>query len=266
MFTTRRGFAALISGSIASAGVLGVAAARGDEPPNVFISPAGEPFRAPPGAPYPIADWFRRADKNKDGKLDENEFVADAAAFFAVLDLRERGVLDSADIAIYEHRIAPEVLGERVTVYAERRSRRLPGDGARLWLAQYGPMEGGPMGGGDQGAGPFGPGGPGQAARGGPQEGDVVPQDVQPTTPRRGGGDGLGAGGASPYSLLRTPEPVTAADPDFVVTGVVRKVRFLDHARDDFALLDSRRDGYLTLAGLPRTPIERLIGRPRRRL
>ena len=30
--------------------------------PNVFISPAGEPFRAPAGAPYPVAAWFVRAN------------------------------------------------------------------------------------------------------------------------------------------------------------------------------------------------------------
>src|SRR5260221_12976733 len=32
--------------------------------PNVFISPHGEPFRAHVKAPYPIYDWFRKADKN----------------------------------------------------------------------------------------------------------------------------------------------------------------------------------------------------------
>jgi hypothetical protein len=37
---------------------------RGPAPmrgPQLFISPAGEPFRAPAGAPYPIAAWFAGA-------------------------------------------------------------------------------------------------------------------------------------------------------------------------------------------------------------
>src|SRR5689334_16176727 len=64
-----------------------VRAQEEDGLPNVFISPAGKPFRAVQGAPYPVVDWFKEADKNADGKLDHAEFIADAEAFFKVLDI-----------------------------------------------------------------------------------------------------------------------------------------------------------------------------------
>ena len=127
MFTTRRHFATLISGSLAAAGLVGglPALAAGDDgdSPNVFFSPHGRPYRAPAGAPYPIVNWFKDANLKGDGKLSLDEFVADAAAFFAVLDLKGEGVLGANEIAIYEHNIAPEVLGMRVTVYADGRTR-----------------------------------------------------------------------------------------------------------------------------------------------
>ena len=53
---------------------------------NVFISPAGEPFRAPPDQPYPVADWFNRADADHDAALSRAEFKADSLAFFDRLD------------------------------------------------------------------------------------------------------------------------------------------------------------------------------------
>src|SRR6185312_9663402 len=33
------------------------------QPEQLFISPAGQPFRAKPGEPYPVAQWFAQADK-----------------------------------------------------------------------------------------------------------------------------------------------------------------------------------------------------------
>ena len=86
----------------------------GDAPsagPQLFISPAGEPFRAPPGAPYPIADWFAGADANHDGALTRDEFVADSVRFFGVVDADHNGVIDGFEVAYYEQRIAPEIIG-----------------------------------------------------------------------------------------------------------------------------------------------------------
>jgi hypothetical protein len=69
---------------------------------QIFIAPSGEPFRAPSDAPYPVADWFARADANHDGKLTESEFVADFLRFFASLDLDHDGQIDGSEIERYE--------------------------------------------------------------------------------------------------------------------------------------------------------------------
>jgi hypothetical protein len=85
---------------------------KGDmEGPQLFISPAGEPFRAPPKAPYPVETWFSGADANHDGALNREEFVADALRFFAVLDTDHNGVIDGFEVSAYENRIAPEIIG-----------------------------------------------------------------------------------------------------------------------------------------------------------
>ncbi len=79
--------------------------------PSLFISPNGEPFRAPPGAPYPVAAWFAQADRNHDGRIDRAEFRADAEAFFHKLDQNEDGVVDSFEVQTYEREMVPEITG-----------------------------------------------------------------------------------------------------------------------------------------------------------
>ena len=37
---------------------------------RLFVSPAGEPFRAQPGGPPPMEAWFRAVDANHDGVID----------------------------------------------------------------------------------------------------------------------------------------------------------------------------------------------------
>jgi hypothetical protein len=78
---------------------------------SLFISPSGQPFRAAPGEPYPVAKWFAQADKNGDGHLDRAEFRADAEAFFHILDANHDGVIDGFELNDYEQKIAPEVSG-----------------------------------------------------------------------------------------------------------------------------------------------------------
>jgi len=186
--------------------------------PNVFISPAGKPFRAVRGAPYPVVDWFKEADKNADGKLDHAEFIADAEAFFKVLDINHSGLLDPYDVAVYERRVAPEILGGRVRVGAAA---------ARLWLAQYDDV---PVteGGGDDGS---------------PQKPRTLDETMQ---------------GASPYSLLAIPEPVTAGG--FDARGVVTRAAYMAQAERNFRALDEDEKGYLTLADLPLTKIQVMMG------
>lgn len=199
-----------------------------DTLPNTFISPCGKPFRAPLGAPYPVVDWFKSADKNGDGKLDHAEFIADAAAFFIELDADKDGVISRHEVTIYEQRIAPEILGGRV-----RTSWLLP----RLWLAQM------------QRPGPIDPGG------------DQPSEDEDAKAPPLDESNQ----GAAPYGLLGEPEPVLAADLD--LNGVITKKNFLKLADLHFQTLDQADRGYLTLAGLPKTVVQTLLekSRPRRR-
>jgi len=78
---------------------------------QIFIAPSGEPFRVAGNAPYPVAQWFAGADKNGDGKLDKDEFVADFMRFFDQLDVDHDGAIDGAERSRYENEIAPETLG-----------------------------------------------------------------------------------------------------------------------------------------------------------
>ena len=208
--------------------------------PNVFISPFGQPFRAKDGAPYPVVNWFKQADKNADGKIDHAEFMADAAFFFDALDVNKDGVLDSFEVQRYERRVAPEILGFRVAVsQLDGRAAKL--FGGRLWLTQ-----GGPGGGTVMGALP-----PGAATEPGEKR---VPHSIDESR-----------NGASPFSFFDQPEPVTAADLDF--TGYIKKKNFLRLAGVHFQSLDRKELGYLTLDGLPKTRVQEILehGQHRRR-
>lgn len=76
--------------------------------PRDFISPMGEPFRSETdlsGAEM----WFRQADANGDGRLTREEFRADAARFFAILDTDHDKVIGPIELDHYENDIAPEI-------------------------------------------------------------------------------------------------------------------------------------------------------------
>lgn len=83
----------------------------GPPPQQIFVSPAGEPFRADLDQPYPVAAWFNRADADHDGALTPAEFSADSLAFFVTLDTDKDGVVDGFENADYEREIAPEISG-----------------------------------------------------------------------------------------------------------------------------------------------------------
>lgn len=86
------------------------AAAPREARPTLFLSPAGEPFHAEAGKPYPVADWFAQADANHDGKLTRDEFRADFTRFFSLLDQDHNGLIDGVELQRYEQQVAPEVL------------------------------------------------------------------------------------------------------------------------------------------------------------
>jgi hypothetical protein len=100
---------------------------RGEAGPRpwLFVSPAGEPFRAGPGEPYPVAAWFKAADANGDGKLTRDEFVADAARFFEKLDRNHDGVIDGLELKAYETEVLPELTEERAPAAASGGRRQL---------------------------------------------------------------------------------------------------------------------------------------------
>ena len=70
-------------------------------------------------------------------------------------------------------------------------------------------------------------------------------------------------GGASPYELLDVPEPVAAADAN--LSGHITLAEFLAAADWRFDRLDAKHLGYLTLAGLPRVPVQLADERARKK-
>ena len=187
--------------------------------PSLFVSPNGQPFRAKAGEPYPVTRWFAQVDSNGDGKIDRTEFRADAASFFRALDTNRDGVIDGFEVQNYEHNVVPEILGAyRVA------------EGAEGTVA--GTRHGYP-GGGDR---PRGKGKPKKDYSGDGDGGDVV------------------MGGAVPYELLPEPEPVAAADTN--LNGRIDLADFLAAADRRFNRLDSKGLGYVTLDGLPKTPVQ----------
>lgn len=217
--------------------------ARGDHPggarpagPTLFVSFAGQPFRAEPGEPYPVTNWFAQVDRKGDGRIDRAEVRADATAFFRTLDRNHDGVLDAFEVADYEQQIAPEILG----AYRGARGQDGGGDG--------GEQGGREQGGREQGGRGHGGGGRrgGGAGRGGPGVGDGVEQFE----------------GAAAFSLTPDPEPVAAADA--ALDGKITLAEFLAAVDRRFDAVDVKHQGYLTLADLPKTPAQRRAGAGRR--
>jgi hypothetical protein len=127
---------------------------QGSRRPQLFISPAGEPFRGPADAPYPVTVWFSAGDTNHDGALSRDEFVADAGRFFTVLDTDKDGVIDGFEVSAYERNIAPEILqGVDMPLGGARGGRNGPPGGG----GGDGPprKRGGLVGGALQGAAPY---------------------------------------------------------------------------------------------------------------
>jgi len=201
---------------------------------QLFISPCGEPYRGKAGDPYPVALWFKQADLNHDGVIDKAEFRADHAGFFDALDADGDGYLNGPEVAFYERRLVPDILGPELSRLDA--APPIPGrDGARLLLAQLPGLGQSPEGShpGDRS------GYLDQGARG-PEN------DLGATRPRQ-----RELLGAAAYGLLAEAEPVRAADTD--LDGRISKAEFLAAADRRFKRLDKRGDGKLTLDELPMT-------------
>ncbi len=82
---------------------------------QLFLSPGGQPFRAPPAQPYPVAAWVAQADTDRDGRLTRTEFRADSDAFFKVLDANGDGQIDMPEATRWEEVLVPEIARLAVT-------------------------------------------------------------------------------------------------------------------------------------------------------
>lgn len=195
-----------------------------------FISPMGEPFRARSSTDDTLADWFQRADLNRDGVLSAAEMEADAERFFAKLDTNHDGQIDPGELAQYEYEVAPEI-------QVMSRTRHAPGQAAPV-------------------------------AKSDADDLDAYRDDRRDREQRRAMRDeayaslGFGGGleGAARYSLLNIPEPVAAADTDF--NRLVSLAEFEAAALARFQLLDKAHAGRIGLAQLEAMPH---VPDPRRR-
>jgi hypothetical protein len=98
---------------------------------QIFISPAGEPFRQPLDQPYPVAGWFKQADANADGALTRDELVADSLTFFDKLDANKDGTVDGFENSDYEIKVAPEIMSRAAMGVARPNEGNRPLGGRR---------------------------------------------------------------------------------------------------------------------------------------
>lgn len=196
--------------------------------PGLFVSPFGELFFSEPGQPWPVAAWFAGADADSDGRVTFEEFAADGTRQFQALDFRRDDRLTPDEIAAYEQDLA------------EARSR-LPG------------MEGGPRGPGRRMEG-FSGDRQRNLAEPAPQQQRRRSRQRQtaPTGP-------LAYGPIAAAGFFNYPQPVKAADLD--TNQTVTREEWTQATERWFIVLDSDRDGLLTLETLPRTPLQQMMDR-----
>jgi hypothetical protein len=197
--------------------------------PGLFVSPFGELFFSEPGQPWPTLVWFSAADTDGDGRMTLEEFTADGARYFRTLDTSRDGRLTPDEIAVYEDALA--AARARLPGAQSRPNRpgvRLQGYRSDLNLGLAGPAP--------------------------QQQGGRRRPERAPTGP-------LGYGAIAAAGFFNYPQPVKAADTDMNQTITTQE--WTQATERWFVALDSDRDGALTLAELPRTPLQQLMDRDR---
>jgi hypothetical protein len=195
---------------------------------QIFFSPFGEPFRAPPEAAYPVTQWFAKADANGDGAIDAQEFAADGRAFFVLLDGNKDARLDAHEINLYESEIAPEILGRA------GKAREMLQGGEKQDDADK--KEGEGVGRGERRKGMEGGGG-------GMRRGPPMQRDE----------------GATAFSLLRIPQHLRAADSNLDFSVSAQEWESATTTR--FQALDKNGDGRLKADELPKTLLQERFGK-----
>jgi hypothetical protein len=187
---------------------------------QIFISPAGEPFRVPLDQPYPVDLWFRQADANADGAITRDELVADSLAFFDKLDANKDGAVDGFENSDYEKKVAPEIMSRAAMAVARPKEANRPLGGHRR-------------------------------PRVAPNDLSKYQEDLAKQTYDQG------RAGAGLYGLINEVQPVMGQDADF--NRRISKAEATAAAKDRFAILDKDKDGKLTLETLPKSPLQRAL-------
>ena len=222
------------STDVGALGAPGAANPFGPPPPPrpaLFISPFGEAFVGEVGQPWPSSDWFTGADGNLDGAVTFEEFEADGRRFFATLDTDRDGRLNQEELTAYEQSLRRFNIGGRAGGPGMR-----PG-GPRLGLAE--------LPGADIAA-------PDTSTLG------VAPQNggTRRPSPR---GRSAGYGVIAEAGFFNLPQPVKSADVN--IDQRVTSEEWAAATQRWFYSLDTDRDGKLTLATLPRTPLQQAAER-----
>lgn len=187
---------------------------------QIFISPAGEPFRTTLDQPYPVDQWFKQADANADGAITRDELIADSLAFFDKLDANKDGTVDGWENGDYEKKVAPEIMSRAAMAVAKPREGNRPMGGRRRPTLS-----------------------PSDNFKSEDEKAKMVADQSR--------------AGAGLYGLLNEIQPVMSQDSNF--DRRISKAEATAAAKDRFAILDRDKDGKLLFATLPATPLQRAL-------
>jgi hypothetical protein len=107
--------------------------------PSGFVrlySPAGEPLNGgalgEPSCADALSAWFEHVDRDGDGTIDRDEFLADGRRQFAAMDLDKDGIITPAELAQYRAAYEPGAApAPGPAVAADASSDRKPRRGRR---------------------------------------------------------------------------------------------------------------------------------------
>lgn len=95
-----------VAGALTACSILGIGGrSERNQSYRMLYSPNGEPLRGGslgrPSCEEAMGAWFDRTDTDRNGRVDRNEFVADARRQFAAMDLDHDGTITPAELDKY---------------------------------------------------------------------------------------------------------------------------------------------------------------------